>query len=105
VVRGVFVTLLAVSAFGAAVPAAGVPLSRIAAGVTVGSVEVGGLTSETARGKIAQRFGAPLSFYEGDRTWEVRPTELGANAGILLRRSPRQRPGGASIGLSSSARS
>jgi lipoprotein-anchoring transpeptidase ErfK/SrfK len=82
VVRGFFVTVLAVSAFGAAVPAAGVPLSRIAAGVTVGDVEVGGLTSETARARIAERFDAPLKFYEGDRTWTVGPAELGANAGI-----------------------
>jgi lipoprotein-anchoring transpeptidase ErfK/SrfK len=82
VLRGFFVTLLALSAFGAAVPAAGVPLSRIAPGVTVGGVEVGGLTSESARARIAARFDAPLRFYLGERTWTVSPAELGANAGV-----------------------
>ena len=59
--------MLALGAFGAAVPAAGIPLPLIAEGVTVGGVAVGGLTSEGARARISERYGTPISFYHGDR--------------------------------------
>jgi lipoprotein-anchoring transpeptidase ErfK/SrfK len=90
------VTVLALGAFGAAVPAAGVPLPRIAQGVSVGGVSVGGLTSETARAKIVERVGAPLSLYHAGDVWEVSPAELGANASVrsavvaALHANPRQ---------------
>jgi L,D-transpeptidase catalytic domain/Putative peptidoglycan binding domain len=82
VLRGLFVTVLAFGAFGAAVPAAGVPLPLIAEGVTVGGVAVGGLTSEEARSKISARYGAPISLYHEDRTWRVAPAELGAATAV-----------------------
>jgi lipoprotein-anchoring transpeptidase ErfK/SrfK len=82
VLRGFLATVLALGAFGAAVPAAGVPLPLIAKGVTVGGVEVGGLTSETARATLAERSGAPISFYHRGRSWDVSPIELGADAAV-----------------------
>jgi hypothetical protein len=74
--------MLAFGAFGAAVPAAGVPLPLIAEGVTVGGVAVGGLTSEGARAKLSQRYGTPISFYHEDRTWRVSPAQLGADTAV-----------------------
>jgi lipoprotein-anchoring transpeptidase ErfK/SrfK len=82
VLRAAFVTALALGAFGAAVPAAGVPLPPIAAGVTVGGVAVGGLTSEEAQAKISERYGTPVSFYHEDRIWKVSPSELGADTAV-----------------------
>lgn len=80
--RGVFVTLLALGAFGAAVPAAGIPLPPIAKGVTVGGVEVGGLTSEEARTEITERYGTPITLYHEDERWKVSPAKLGADAAV-----------------------
>jgi lipoprotein-anchoring transpeptidase ErfK/SrfK len=74
--------VLAFGAFGASVPAAGVPLPLIAEGVTVGGVAVGGLTSEGARARIAERYGTPISFYHEDRTWRVSPVQLGADTAV-----------------------
>jgi hypothetical protein len=82
VLRGLLVTVLALGVFGAAVPAAGVPLPLIAEGVTVGGVAVGGLTSETARAKISERYGTPLGFVHEDRSWKVKPAELGADTAV-----------------------
>jgi len=82
VLRGLFVSALAAGAFGAAVPAAGIPLPLIAEGVTVGGVAVGGLTSEGARVKISERYGAPVSFYHQNRSWKVSPTQLGADTAV-----------------------
>jgi lipoprotein-anchoring transpeptidase ErfK/SrfK len=89
--------MLAFGAFGAAVPAAGVPLPLIAEGVTVGGVAVGELTSEGARAKLSQRYGTPISFYHEDRTWRVSPAQLGADTAVheavaaALRARPDQR--------------
>ena len=82
VLRGLLVALLALSATGAAVPAAGVPLPPIAAGVTVGGIDVGGMTSVLARAEISERSGAPISFQHEDRSWTASPTELGADAAV-----------------------
>lgn len=81
-IHRLLVTVFALSAFGAAVPAAGVPLPRIANGVAVGGVPVGGLTSESARARVTHRFGSPIGFFEGDKVWKVRPAELGASAAV-----------------------
>ncbi len=74
--------MLALGAFGSAVPAAGIPLPLIAEGVTVGGVAVGGLTSEGARARISERYGTPISFYHEDRSWKVGPAELGADTAV-----------------------
>jgi len=82
VLHRIFLILLAVAAFGAAVPAAGVPLPAIPARVTIGGVPVGGLTTEEARTKVEARFGQPIRLYRGERSWSVTPAELGAAAGV-----------------------
>lgn len=82
VLRGLLVGLLALGAFGAAVPAAGIPLPPIAEGVTVGGIQVGGMTSEAARAVISERVGAPINFQHEDRNWSVGPLELGADAAV-----------------------
>jgi lipoprotein-anchoring transpeptidase ErfK/SrfK len=92
VIRGFLISVLALGGFGAAVPAAGVPLPLIAKGVAVGE-----LTSESARTKIAERYGAPISFYHEDRTWKVSPAELGADTAVdnamvrALQAGPKER--------------
>jgi lipoprotein-anchoring transpeptidase ErfK/SrfK len=82
VLRGLLITVLALGAFCAAVPAAGVPLPLIADGISVGGIAVGGLTTEAARAKITERYGTPITFYHGDRSWKVRPGELGADTAV-----------------------
>ncbi len=82
-----FVTVLALSAFGAAVPAAGIPLPPIAAGVTVGGIDVGGLTIGGARAKISERFGTPISFSARGPKLEGKP----GGAGCGRRRAGRRR--------------
>jgi L,D-transpeptidase catalytic domain/Putative peptidoglycan binding domain len=69
-------------AFGAAVPAAGIPLPPIAKGVTVGGVEVGGLTAAEARSEITERFGTPITLYHEEERWKVSPAKLGADAAV-----------------------
>jgi lipoprotein-anchoring transpeptidase ErfK/SrfK len=69
-------------AFGAAVPAAGVSLPVIPDGVTVSGVPVGGMISVAAERQVAMRFGRPVRLFQGDRTWAVRPSRLGASAAI-----------------------
>ncbi|MGI8606725.1 MAG: L,D-transpeptidase family protein [Gaiellaceae bacterium] len=81
-IHRILVTILAASAFGAAVPAAGVPLPEIPRGVTVGGVPVGGLTFEPARAKVEARFDEPIRVFHKGKVWHASPASLGANATI-----------------------
>ncbi len=66
-------------------------------GVVVGGVPVGGLASEPARARIEQSFDRPIVLLHGTERIPVRPTRLGAGAGIdaaiirALRAPPRRR--------------
>ena len=58
--------------------------SRIAAGVTIDGVNVGGLTAGEARTKLERRAAAlaqvPVTFTAGRHEWELRPVSLGVEA-------------------------
>jgi len=80
------VVLAIVAAVGGAVLGfvfAGSP-TRIAAGVKIGGVDVGGLTAAEARTKLERRANAlaqvPVTFTAGDREWRLRPVSLGVEA-------------------------
>ncbi len=81
-VHRILATILVASAFGAAVPAAGMPLPQIPRGVTVGGVAVGGLTFEPARAKVEARFDEPIRVFHNDKVWHASSASLGANATI-----------------------
>lgn len=81
-VHRILATILVASAFGAAVPAAGVSLPQIPPGVTVGGVAIGGLTFEPARAKVEARFDEPIRVFHNDKVWHASPALLGANATI-----------------------
>ena len=91
-----FVTFAAVAAVASATaPAAEPPAVQIARGVTVGGVEVGGMTSEPARRLLREHFAKPLRFSFGKERWRVRPERFGS-AGVdealseALRAGPRE---------------
>jgi lipoprotein-anchoring transpeptidase ErfK/SrfK len=48
----------------------------------VGGVAIGGLSSEEARNKLAQRVETPVSFYQGAHSWKADPSELGASTSV-----------------------
>jgi vancomycin resistance protein YoaR len=89
-----------VLALGAVAAAGGVLLGlvfagspdRIAAGVRIAGVNVGGLTAGDAKAKLEARAravsGVPVIFTAGSRTWRLRPTNLGVqvdwNAAVKL---------------------
>ena len=54
---------------------------RLAGGMTVAGVDVGGMTQAQARTLLERRFAdvedVPVSATAGDRAWEIRPSELG----------------------------
>ena len=87
--------LLVAAGFGAAVPAAGVSLPVVPAGVSVGGVEVGGLISVQAERRIKQRFSQPLRLFHGSKTWSISPGRLGASASIenAVARAAQAKPG------------
>ena len=51
----------------------------VPAGVQIGGVRVGGLTSEQARNAISWWYNRPLRFVFYGKHWTVRPTALGAS--------------------------
>jgi lipoprotein-anchoring transpeptidase ErfK/SrfK len=51
-------------------------------GVHVLGLPVAGMTSERARGRIREAFSRPVHFRLGDKTWQARPSRLGAQANI-----------------------
>ena len=58
--------------------------SRIAAGVRIDGVDVGGLTAGEARAKLERRANAlavvPITFTAGGHEWRLRPVNLGVQA-------------------------
>ena len=93
--RLVFVAVAAIAGVGAAAPQASPPARPIAAGVTVGAIKVGGLSSEHARTRLAARFGMGLPLSVGDRSWVASPQRLGAAAAVdsAVSRALRAAPG------------
>jgi hypothetical protein len=64
-------------------------------GVAIGGVPVGGLASEPARALLARSFDRPLTLLRGKERIPVRPTRLGAGAGVdaAIVRALRAPPG------------
>ena len=93
--RIVFVVVAALAGVGAAAPQASPPAQPVAAGVTVGGIKVGGLSSEHARTRLAARFGMGLRLSAGDRNWVASPRRLGAAAAVdeAVTRALRSAPG------------
>ena len=75
---GAFVVLLLVAsaAVGVVAPPASPPPARLAAGVIVSGVAVGGLTPERARARIRAAVARPLRFRFGARSWKATPEQL-----------------------------
>jgi lipoprotein-anchoring transpeptidase ErfK/SrfK len=80
---GLFVlALLAAAALsGVAAPSAG-RFSRVPPGVTVGTLPVGGFTSEEARALVRARLTAPIEFELDGKAWTATPEELGVSASV-----------------------
>ena len=78
---GVAVALALVALFGAVF--AGSP-ARIAAGITIGGVNVGGMTPAAAQELLERRAAAlddvPVVFFAGDQEWAITPHRLGVEA-------------------------
>jgi vancomycin resistance protein YoaR len=78
---GIAVVLALVAVFGAVF--AGSP-TRIAAGVTIAGVSVGGMTPAAAQQLLERRAEAlddvPVTFLVGDREWKITPHRLGVEA-------------------------
>jgi lipoprotein-anchoring transpeptidase ErfK/SrfK len=95
----VAVVVAAIFAVLATAPAADPTPIAIKPGVRVGSVRVGGLTSEPARARIRAEFDRALGFRLGSRRFWVRPSAVGAGGMIdaavtdALRARPGQRIG------------
>jgi lipoprotein-anchoring transpeptidase ErfK/SrfK len=76
--RFVFLLVVAAVASGAAAPSAQ-RMKVVPAGVQIGGVRLGGLTSEQARNAVSWWYDRPLRFVFYGRHWTVRPTALGAS--------------------------
>ena len=79
--RRTAVLLLFVAVATAAAPASS-QMPPIAAGVSVGGVQVGVLTSEPARATLAKAFSRSIPVVQGKRRWWASPQRLGAGAAI-----------------------
>ena len=75
--RFVFLIVAAAVASGAAAPSAQ-RMKVVPAGVQIGGVRVGGLTSEQARNAISWWYNRPLRFVFYGKHWTVRPAALNA---------------------------
>jgi lipoprotein-anchoring transpeptidase ErfK/SrfK len=75
--RFVFLVVVAAVASGAAAPSAQ-RMKVVPAGVQIGGVRVGGLTSEQARNAIRWWYDRPVRFVFYGKHWTVRPATLGA---------------------------
>ena len=92
--RPIVAFLLVAAIACAAAPAAERPAVPIARGVTVGGVDVGGLTSEPARRTLEAHFGRPLHLAFGRDRWSVAPERLGlAAVDDAISDALRARPG------------
>jgi lipoprotein-anchoring transpeptidase ErfK/SrfK len=89
VVLAVFVAL----ACAAAPEAARMP--TIAPGVSVGRVQLGGLSSEPARARVEASFARPLRVFHGTQRWQASLRQLGAGASVdaALARALAAEPG------------
>jgi lipoprotein-anchoring transpeptidase ErfK/SrfK len=79
--RFVFLIVVAAVASGAAAPSAQ-RMKVVPAGVQIGGVRVGGLTSEQARNAIRWWYNRPVRFVFYGKHWTVRPSALGASVDI-----------------------
>jgi lipoprotein-anchoring transpeptidase ErfK/SrfK len=75
--RFVFLVVVAAVASGAAAPSAQ-RMKVVPAGVQIGGVRVGGLTSERARNAIRWWYDRPVRFAFYGKHWTVRPAAVGA---------------------------
>jgi L,D-transpeptidase catalytic domain/Putative peptidoglycan binding domain len=75
--RFVFLLVVAAVASGAAAPSAQ-RMKVVPAGVQIGGVRVGGLTSEQARNAVRWWYDRPVRFVFYGKHWTVRPSALGA---------------------------
>jgi hypothetical protein len=73
----IFVPIAAI-AVAAAPPSTERPLPKIAKGVKIGGISVGGLNSETARVHVERVFGRKVLFTFGKQSWRAGPSALGA---------------------------
>src|SRR5207244_8918334 len=77
---GIFVAILALAAIALGLAFAGSP-SRLASGVRIAGVDVGGKTARQARSILARRASelsaVPVTFRVGSRTWSLVPRRLG----------------------------
>jgi hypothetical protein len=100
VLIGAVVAVGVATALGVSAPTAGPSTEPIAAGVTVGGVRVGGLTSEPARIRLRAAFARPLVFRHGAESWRAGADELGAGAAVDAAVSRALRaPRGAQVAL------
>jgi lipoprotein-anchoring transpeptidase ErfK/SrfK len=76
--RFVLLVALAAIASGAAAPSAQ-RTAVVPAGVGIGGIRLGGLSSEEARNAITWWYNRPLRFTFGKKHWTVRPAVLGAS--------------------------
>jgi hypothetical protein len=74
--------LLAFAALACAFAPASSQMPAIAPGVSVGGIDVGGLTSEPARAKLEDAFAKSIPIVSGKRHWWASPQRLGAGAAI-----------------------
>src|SRR6478736_3711442 len=79
--RFVLFVLLAGIASGAAAPSAKRP-AIVPAGVSIGGVRVGGISSEQARSAIAWWYNRRLQFAFNGKHWSVKPAALGASVDV-----------------------
>jgi len=79
--RFVLFVLLAGIASGAAAPSAKRP-AIVPAGVSIGGVRVGGITSEQARSAISWWYNRRLLFAFNGKHWTVKPAALGARVDV-----------------------
>ena len=80
--RLVVFLLAAASVVGVTAPIASPPSRPIAAGVTVAGVEVGRMTSEPARARIAGLLDRRVRFRLGSRRWTLTPSRFGVSASV-----------------------
>jgi lipoprotein-anchoring transpeptidase ErfK/SrfK len=92
--RFVLFVALAAIASGAAAPSAQ-RTAVVPAGVAIGGLKVGGLSSEQARGAIRWWYNRPLRFVFFKKHWSVRPAALGASVDTdrAVERVLKARPG------------
>jgi lipoprotein-anchoring transpeptidase ErfK/SrfK len=91
--RFVFLVIVAAVASGAAAPSAQ-RMKVVPAGVQIGGVRLGGLTSEQARNAVSWWYDRPLRFVFYRKHWTVRPSAIGAtvDADWAVQRVLRARP-------------